>query len=244
MNATTNGPDRREVWTPEPRSKIGSAVLPRAVTSWLALAFAVVCCGLVYHYVDVLRTDRQSIAQAQDVLVAAQSVQLTEDEAEAAERAYVLNGETSSIMALQNALEVLPANAARLRRLIGADPAQAARAAQLEAVVARRSEQMLHAVEVRRNLGPRAAREYALRTDVRNTDRRMRDVLGAIIAAERGRVVEWEDKLRARERFLLGLALLSGVLIFGLRAVWHALRRRRVVAPTTEPGAAGVTATA
>ncbi|WP_426958841.1 CHASE3 domain-containing protein [Muricoccus radiodurans] len=183
--------------------------------------------GLTWGYNESLRAGRERLLHSQQVLLTTQRIQILKEGAEAAERGYLLTGEDRFLTPFRPALDELPAAVARLRGFVGNDRAQAARVARLEILAATRIAELSESVELRRRAGLRAAREALLRPGARDADDQLVATLEEIKAAERALRETRTHEVRLMERFLIVVGLLTGLLTFGTRAAYKALRRRR-----------------
>lgn len=230
------GPGPRRWWTRLRRL----GVPPKRVVVWSMLSSgpiaAVVLAGalLSYHGHELLVESRQRVDHSYQVLTGLNRLFVALEDAETGQRGFIITGREDYLEPYLAALRQTDGHLANLRRLIAADPGQAARLAQLEALTEAKLGELGEVIRLRRNEGLESASRAILQGRGKQLMDEVRTEVASIEAREEARLQAQQEDARRREQQILRLgaaiAAASVVVRFGLAFWLSRLRARRTAA--------------
>jgi methyl-accepting chemotaxis protein len=138
---------------------------PRRLVLWHTIAAVpmatVVVLGayLSYHYHQLAVENRDRVDHAYEVLDVVDGLFISVQNADVAQRDFIITGDASHLAAFQAALKSESDDSERLRILLGASPTQETNLARLDTAVSAKLSELGRTIAVRQNRGFAAARE-------------------------------------------------------------------------------------
>ena len=222
---------------------------PRRLVLWHSIAAipmaTVVVLGayLSYHYHQLTIQNRDRVDRAYQVLDVVDGLFISLQNADMAERDYVITGDESHLSAFATALRSEAEDARRLRDLLAASPLQEALLAKLDLAVAAKVSDLGRAIAMRHDQGFNAAQAAIRNGDDAATMAEIRKVVTALAQNEHRFLTRRQADTRQHERdtllvgiFIAALSVTTRVLIaLGIRHV-HS-RRQAAIVEADEPEA-------
>jgi methyl-accepting chemotaxis protein len=196
----------------------GWHIPPRRVVLWHAIAAlplaAVVSLGgyLSYHYHALSIQNRAGVDRAYEVLDGINALFVAVEDADVAQRDFIITGSREGLVAFQAALKATDSRDGRLHQLLRDAPAQLLRLRRLEQAIDAKASELGQTVQVRQTQGFAAARNLIERQSDRVLLGRVREEAAGLVHAERQLLVERLEVSRSHERAVL----LAGVCIAAL----------------------------
>ena len=222
---------------------------PRRLVLWHSIAaipmamVVVLGAWLSFHYHQLTIQNRERMDRAYQVLDVVDGMFISMQNADVAERDFIITGDDSHLSAFETALGSERKNSDALRQLLVASPLQEALLAKLDTAVAAKLSELGHAIGVRQQQGFNAAQ-----LEIRNGDggaamTDIRKLVTALAENERRFLSRRQADSREHERdtllvgiFIAALSITTRVLIaLGIRHV-HA-RRQAAIGEGDEPAA-------
>ena len=228
---------------------------PRRLVLWHSVAAipmaTVVVLGayLSYHYHQLTVENRVRVDRAYQVLDVVDGLYISVQNADVAERDYVITGDDSHLAAFQAALKSEAADSERLRQLLVASATQETNLARIDAAVAAKLSELGKIIEVRQQQGFNAA-QLAIRSgDNGKAMTAIREQVTVLAENERRFLMRRQADTREHERdtllvgiFIAALSVTTRVLIaLGIRHV-HARRQAAIAEGQEDAGAEGAPA--
>jgi methyl-accepting chemotaxis protein len=229
---------------------------PRRLVLWHSVAAVpmatVVVLGawLSYHYHQLTIATRDRVDRAYEVLDVVDGLYISVQNADVAQRDFIITGDASHLGAFQAALATEKEDSERLRVLLAASAKQERNLAQLDAAVAAKLTELGKAIELRQQQGFNAAQLAIRNSDEGQTMSAIRKQVMVLAENERGFLLRRQADTREHERdtllvgiFIAALSVTTRVLIaLGIRHV-HAKRQAAIAEGqedgVPEPAAAG-----
>ena len=221
---------------------------PRRLVLWHSIAAipmaTVVILGawLSYHYHELTVQNRERVDRAYEVLDVVDGMFISMQNADVAERDFIITGDASHLAVFGTALSAEAQNAERLRQLLAASPMQETILAKLDTAVAAKLSELGHAIGVRQQQGFNAAQQAIREGDGGTAMTEIRKLVTALADNERRFLSRRHADSREHERdtllvgiFIAALSVTMRVLIaLGIRHV-HSKRQAAIV--EDDPGA-------
>lgn len=211
---------------------------PRRLVLWHTVAAvpmgAVVVLGayLSYHYHVLARENREHVDHAYEVLDVVDGLYISLQNADVAQRDFVVTGDEARLSTFQAALQAEKTDSERLRTLFGNSPNQLGRLSALDAAVARKLDELGKTIDARQKHGFDAARDEIEKGDHGKAMDDIRQQVVAMSEAERRLLARRQAAAREHERetllggiFIAALSVLTRIAIaIGLK--WYHRRQR------------------
>ncbi|MGN6526425.1 MAG: CHASE3 domain-containing protein [Burkholderiaceae bacterium] len=213
---------------------------PRRLVLWHTVAAVpmgtVVVLGayLSYHYHQLVIENRERVDHAYQVLDVVDGLYISLQNADVAQRDYIVTGDASRLQSFTAALREEERDAKRLQVLFAQAPQQGARLARLDQAASAKLDELGRTIAVRSQQGFEAAREIIRHND---QGRAMDDIRRQVIAmseAEHRLLMKRQTSLREHERntllvgvFIAALSIATRILI-ALGLNWYHRRQRRL----------------
>jgi methyl-accepting chemotaxis protein len=222
---------------------------PRRLVLWHSIAAipmaTVVVLGayLSYHYHQLTIQNRDRVDRAYQVLDVVDGLFISLQNADMAERDYVITGDESHLSTFATALRGEAEDAERLRDLLAASPVQEALLARLDLAVAAKVSDLGHAIALRHDQGFNAAQAAIRHGDDAATLAEIRKLVTALAQNEHRFLTRRQAATREHERdtllvgiFIAALSVTTRIAIaLGIRHV-HS-RRQAAIAEADGPEA-------
>jgi len=222
---------------------------PRRLVLWHTIAATpmamVVVLGayLSYHDHQLAQENRVRVDRAYEVLDVVDGLYISVQDANVAQRDFVITGDPAHLAAFQSALRVESEDSGRLRGLLNASPTQEAALSQLDAAVSARLSELGRTITLRQQQGFDAARHAIERGDGGQAMDDIRRQVITLSANERRFLLRRQADGRAHERetlrvgvFIAALSVTMRVLIaLGLKHL-HSRRQAQVAASVEGAG--------
>jgi methyl-accepting chemotaxis protein len=223
---------------------------PRRLVLWHSVAAipmaTVVVLGawLSYHYHQLTIATRDRVDRAYEVLDVVDGLYIAVQNADVAQRDFIITGDESHLGAFQAALTTEKEDSERLRVLLAASAKQERSLAQLDAAVAAKLTELGKAIELRQQQGFNAAQLAIRNSDEGQAMSAIRKQVMVLAENERGFLLRRQADTREHERdtllvgiFIAALSVTTRILItLGIRHV-HA-KRQAAIAEGQEDGVA------
>ncbi len=214
---------------------------PRRLVLWHSIAalpmVTVVILGawLSYHYHQLTIQNRERVDRAYEVLDVVDGMFISMQNADVAERDFIITGDASHLEPFKTALSAESQNAERLRQLLAASPMQETILAKLDTAVAAKLSELGHAIGVRQQQGFNAAQQAIRDGDSGTAMTDIRKLVTALADNERRFLSRRQADSREHERdtllvgiFIAALSVTTRVLIaLGIRHV-HSKRQAAI----------------
>ncbi len=220
---------------------------PRRLVLWHSIAAipmaTVVLLGayLSYHYHQLTIQNRDRVDRAYQVLDVVDGLFISMQNADVAERDYIITGDATPLGTFQTALQSEDENARHLRELLRASPLQELLLAKLDAAVAAKVTNLGKAITVRQTQGFNAAQLAIRNGDDAASMADIRKLVTALSENERRFLNRRQADTREHERdtllvgiFIAALSVTTRILIaLGIRHV-HSKRQAAIVEAEAE----------
>jgi methyl-accepting chemotaxis protein len=224
---------------------------PRRLVLWHSIAAipmaTVVILGayLSYHYHQLTIQNRDRVDRAYQVLDVVDGLFISMQNADVAERDFIITGDGSHLATFQAALQAEGEDARRLQELLAASPLQEALLAKLDTAVAAKVKDLGQAISVRESQGFNAAQLAIRNGDDGAAMAAIRKLVTALSQNERRFLNRRQADTRAHERdtllvgiFIAALSVTTRILIaLGIRHV-HSKRQAAIVEADEAPAEA------
>jgi CHASE3 domain sensor protein len=198
---------------------------------------------LSYHDHQLAQENRVRVDRAYEVLDVVDGLYISVQNADVAQRDFVITGDPAHLAAFQSALRVESEDSGRLRGLLNASPTQEAALSQLDAAVSARLSELGRTITLRQQQGFDAARHAIERGDGGQAMDDIRRQVITLSANERRFLLRRQADGRAHERetlrvgvFIAALSVTMRVLIaLGLKHL-HSRRQAQVAASVEGAG--------
>ena len=224
---------------------------PRRLVLWHSIAAipmaTVVVLGayLSYHYHQLTIENRDRVDRAYQVLDVVDGLFISVQNADLAQRDYIITGDDSHLAAFQSALKEQAADSERLRVLLAASATQENNLAKLDSAVSAKLAELGRTIGVRQQQGFNAAQQVIRDGDGGATTAAIRQQATVLAEAERRFLMRRQADTREHERdtllvgiFIAALSVTTRILIaLGIRHV-HS-KRQAAIAEGGEPAAEG-----
>ena len=227
---------------------------PRRLVLWHSVAAipmgTVVVLGayLSYHYHQLTIDNRERVDRAYQVLDVVDGLFISVQNADVAQRDYIITGDESYLAVFQSALKEQAADSERLRVLLVASPTQETNLAKLDVAVSAKLAELGRTIATRQQQGFVAAQLAIRGGDGGATMTAIRDQATVLAETERRFLMRRQADTREHERdtllvgiFIAALSVTTRILIaLGIRHV-HSKRQAAIAegsAPATEGAAA------
>jgi len=211
---------------------------PRRLVLWHTVAAvpmgAVVLLGayLSYHYHVLARENREHVDHAYEVLDVVDGLFISVQNADVAQRDFIVTGNAASLSSFEAALRAEQADSARLRELLSESRTQESRLARLDTAVAAKLAELGSTITVRQDQGFEAARDLISRGDQGRAMDDIRQQAMALSDGERRLLLRRQAAGREHERdtllggiFIAALSVTTRIAIaLGLK--WYHRKRR------------------
>ena len=222
---------------------------PRRLVLWHSVAAipmaTVVVLGawLSYHYHQLTIATRDRVDRAYEVLDVVDGLYISVQNADVAQRDFIITGDESHLGAFQAALTTEKEDSERLRVLLAASAKQERSLAQLDAAVAAKLTELGKAIELRQQQGFNAAQLAIRNSDEGQAMSAIRKQVMVLAENERSFLLRRQADTREHERdtlmvgiFIAALSVTTRLIItLGIRHV-HA-KRQAAIAEGQEDGA-------
>jgi len=222
---------------------------PRRLVLWHSIAAipmaTVVVLGawLSYHYHHLALDNRDRVDRAYAVLDVVDGLYISVQNADVAQRDFIITGDDSHLAVFQAALREQQADSDRLRALLAASAKQETNLARLEEAVAAKLAELGRTIELRQHEGFAAAQRVIRDGDDGHAMTAIRQQVMVLAENERRFLLRRQADTREHERdavlvglFIAALSVTTRILItLGLRHV-HQKRQAEIVETTGEPG--------
>jgi CHASE3 domain sensor protein len=222
---------------------------PRRLVLWHSVAAipmgTVVLLGayLSYHYHELTIENRSRVDRAYEVLDVVDGLYISVQNADVAQRDFIITGDASHLAAFQAALKSENDNSARLRTLLAASAMQENNLTTLDAAVAAKLAELGQTIAVRQRQGFNAAQLAIRAGDGGRAMAAIRQQVSVLAENERRFLMRRQADTREHERdtllvgiFIAAMSIITRILIaLGIRHV-HS-RRQAAIAAGTEPAA-------
>ena len=217
---------------------------PRRLVLWHSIAAlpmaTVVILGayLSYHYHQLTIQNRERVDRAYQVLDVVDGLFISMQNADVAERDFIITGDAPHLAAFKTALDAQGDNSEKLRQLLVASPLQEAILAKLDTAVAAKLSELGRTIGVRQVQGFNAAQAVIRNGDDGAAMADIRKLVVALADNERRFLMRRQADTREHERdtllvgiFIAALSVTTRVLIaLGIRHV-HARRQAAITEP-------------
>ena len=224
---------------------------PRRLVLWHSIAAipmaTVVALGayLSYHYHQLTIQNRERVDRAYQVLDVVDGLYISIQNADVAERDYIITGDDSHLAVFKAALASEAENSAKLRELLVASPVQEAILAKLDTAAAAKISELGGTIGVRKDQGFNAAQFSIRNGDGGAAMTNLRKLVTTLADNERRFLSRRQADIREHERdtllvgiFIAALSVTTRILIaLGIRHV-HSKRQAAITEPDTEADAA------
>jgi PAS domain S-box-containing protein len=213
-----------------------NARLPRGV--WLGLALiALPSLALLAleSYVALatapqLTRNREQVAHTFDTINTAQSLHRSVQDAERAQRGFLITGDATYLAPFNKALDDTPMLLAHFQQLAGTNPEFVRRARELEEQVTLKLSELSKSLEVYRNEGTDAARAFVLTNAGRDAMESISGLIDGAIAAQSFALTDQLTRAAEDERSIalfnqIGGGLALGIMALGMVLGWYSLNR-------------------
>ena len=221
---------------------------PRRLVLWHSIAAipmaTVVLLGayLSYHYHQLTIQTRDRVDRAYEVLDVVDGLFISVQNADVAQRDFIITGEDAHLAVFQAALKAEAEDSARLKALLVASAKQEQNLARLDAAVAAKLAELSRTIELRRSQGFNAAQQAIRSGDDAATMTAIRDQVTVLARNERNFLMRRQADTREHERdtllvgiFIAALSVTTRILIaLGIRHM-HA-KRQAAIAGDAEAG--------
>jgi len=221
---------------------------PRRLVLWHTVAAipmaTVVALGayLSYHYHELAIQNRERVDRAYEVLDVVDGLYISVQNADVAERDYIITGDDSHLAAFQAALKTEGEDSEKLRQLLVASKTQEANLARIDVAVAAKFSELSRTIALRQDKGFEAAQATIRAGDDGQAMAALREQVTVLAEKERAFLMRRQAANREHERdtllvgiFIAALSVTVRILIaLGIRHV-HAKRQAAIV----EDGEAG-----
>ena len=215
---------------------------PRRLVLWHSIAAipmaTVVVLGawLSYHYHQLTIATRDRVDRAYEVLDVVDGLYISVQNADVAQRDYIITGDDSHLGAFQRALQDEKDDSARLRTLLAASAKQETNLAKLDEAVAAKLTELGKAIDLRQHQGFTAAQLAIRNGDDGQVMTTIRQQVMVLAENERGFLLRRQADTRQHERdtllvgiFIAALSVTTRLLItLGIRHV-HQKRQAAIV---------------
>ena len=215
---------------------------PRRLVLWHSIAAipmaTVVVLGawLSYHYHQLTIATRDRVDRAYEVLDVVDGLYISVQNADVAQRDYIITGDDSHLGAFQRALQDEKDDSARLRTLLAASAKQETNLAKLDEAVAAKLTELGKAIDLRQHQGFTAAQLAIRNGDDGQVMTTIRKQVMVLAENERGFLLRRQADTRQHERdtllvgiFIAALSVTTRLLItLGIRHV-HQKRQAAIV---------------
>ena len=222
---------------------------PRRLVLWHSIAAipmaTVVVLGayLSYHYHQLTIQNRERVDRAYQVLDVVDGLFISMQNADVAERDYIITGDDSQLTVFKAALSAESDNSDRLRRLLAASAMQEAILAKLDTAVAAELSELGRTIGIRQEQGFNAAQLAIRNSDSGATMSDIRKLVTALAENEHRFLTRRQADSREHERdtllvgiFIAALSVTTRILIaLGIRHV-HS-KRQAAIGDADEPAA-------
>jgi CHASE3 domain sensor protein len=224
---------------------------PRRLVLWHSIAAipmaTVVVLGayLSYHYHQLTIENRDRVDRAYQVLDVVDGLFISVQNADLAQRDYIITGDDSHLVVFQAALKEQAADSEQLRVLLAASATQETNLAKLDSAVSAKLAELGRTIGVRQQQGFNAAQQAIRDGDGGATTAAIRQQATVLAEAERRFLMRRQADTREHERdtllvgiFIAALSVTTRILIaLGIRHV-HS-KRQAAIAEGDEPAAEG-----
>ena len=217
---------------------------PRRVVLWHTAAAVplatVVALGayLSYHYHQLSIENRQRVDHAYEVLDVVDGLFISVQNADAAQRDYIITGDEAHLAAFQAALEAEAEDSQRLHQLLAASATQEANLARLDAAVAAKVEELRRTIAERRQQGFQAAQRAIRSGDGGAALNAIRKQASQLADDEHKFLVRRQMAVREHDRHTLEVGVFIAVLSVVMRLfIAFAMRRMHAARPGGGEGA-------
>jgi len=224
---------------------------PRRLVLWHSVAAipmaTVVVLGayLSYHYHQLTIQNRDRVDRAYQVLDVVDALFISVQNADLAQRDYIITGDDSHLAMFEAALKDQAADSDQLRVLLAASATQETNLARLDSAVSAKLADLGRMIEVRQQQGFNAAQQAIRNGDGSATTAAIRQQATVLAEAERRFLMRRQADTREHERdtllvgiFIAALSVTTRILIaLGIRHV-HS-KRQAAIAAGEEPAAEG-----
>jgi CHASE3 domain sensor protein len=224
---------------------------PRRLVLWHSVAAipmaTVVVLGayLSYHYHQLTIANRDRVDRAYQVLDVVDGLFISVQNADVAERDYIITGDDSRLAVFQSALKEEAEDSERLRVLLAASATQETNLAKLDSAVSAKLAELGRTIGTRQQQGFNAAQQAIRSGDGGATTAAIRQQATVLAEAERRFLMRRQADTREHERdtllvgiFIAALSVTTRILIaLGIRHV-HS-KRQAAIAEGDEPAAEG-----
>ena len=224
---------------------------PRRLVLWHSIAAipmaTVVVLGayLSYHYHQLTIQTRDRVDRAYEVLDVVDGLFISVQNADEAQRDFIITGDDSHLSTFQGALKSESENSARLKTLLAASAKQEENLARLDTAVAAKLAELGRTIEVRQQQGFNAAQMAIRNGDGGATMLAIRQQVTVLAQNERNFLMRRQADTREHERdtllvgiFIAVLSVATRILIaLGIRHV-HS-KRQAAIGESDEPAAGG-----
>jgi CHASE3 domain sensor protein len=224
---------------------------PRRLVLWHSVAAipmaTVVVLGayLSYHYHQLTIQNRDRVDRAYQVLDVVDGLFISVQNADLAQRDYIITGDASHLAVFQSALKEQAADSEQLRVLLAASATQETNLAKLDSAVSAKLAELGRTIGVRQQQGFNAAQQAIRDGDGGATTVAIRQQATVLAEAERRFLMRRQADTREHERdtllvgiFIAALSVTTRILIaLGIRHV-HS-KRQAAIAAGDEPAAEG-----
>ena len=227
---------------------------PRRLVLWHSIAAipmaTVVVLGawLSYHYHQLTIATRDRVDRAYEVLDVVDGLYISVQNADVAQRDYIITGDDSHLGAFQRALQDEKDDSARLRTLLAASAKQETNLAKLDEAVAAKLTELGKAIDLRQHQGFTAAQLAIRNGDDGQVMTTIRQQVMVLAENERGFLLRRQADTRQHERdtllvgiFIAALSVTTRLLItLGIRHVHQ--KRQAAIAEEGDESAQPATA--
>lgn len=200
-----------------------------AALSNIPLGAVVIIGGMLsYRSHAMLRQDRDMVVHTYQVIGTLQQTQLAVEEAETAQRGFVITGDQTFLAPYVKAKEqTVPAMDGDLRRLLVRNAAQRERFGRLRTLLDRHFHDLQETIETRRDNGFGAAQSLVQSRADRQMSNQIRNLIGEMDGVERKLLTERDEHVAASERRILVWGGVTVALSFSVRLflAWRAARQ-------------------
>jgi len=220
---------------------------PRRLVLWHSVAAipmgTVVLLGayLSYHYHQLTIDNRNRVDRAYEVLDVVDGLYISVQNADIAQRDFIITGDASHLAAFQAALKSEHDNSARLRTLLGASATQESNLTKLDVAVAAKLAELGQTIEVRQRQGFNAAQLAIRAGDGGQAMAAIRQQVSVLAENERRFLMRRQADTREHERdtllvgiFIAAMSIITRILIaLGIRHL-HSRRQAAIAAAAAD----------